>query len=152
MKTRREPVMYGNDVTITELTVGAIIVQRIGLPDVVIYPEVAAALREHFTAERMPEDVQALVKGARDAAAFWTEAPQRLLHQLADALEAAHSQKGAEPEWEYARKAPGDDEPWSDVSEDLDSLMESNGFIYGVLVRRRKAGPWEPVERGANRG
>lgn len=52
-----------------------------------------------FAAERvMPDDVQALVEKARDAAAFWTEAPQRLLHQLADALEAAYSQKGANHE------------------------------------------------------
>ena len=85
-----------DNVTITELTDGALIVQRLGLPDVVIYPEVAVALREHFAADRMPEDVQALVERARDAAAFWTEAPQRLLHQLADALEAAYSQKGAD--------------------------------------------------------
>jgi len=43
--------MMSDNVTITELADGALVVQRIGLPDGVIYPEVAAALRAHF-AER----------------------------------------------------------------------------------------------------
>ena len=85
--------MMSDNVTITELADGALVVQRIGLPDGVIYPEVAAAIREFFAAERMPEDVQALVDEAR----LWprdgiNEGP--LINELAAALEAAYS-KGA---------------------------------------------------------
>jgi len=40
------------DITITELADGALIVQRLGLPDAVIYPEVAVALREYFAAQK----------------------------------------------------------------------------------------------------
>ena len=59
-------MVSSNDVTITELADGALIVQRLGLPDAVIHPEVVIALREHFAGERMPEDVQAIVERARD--------------------------------------------------------------------------------------
>lgn len=51
----------------------------------------------------------------------------------------------AEAQWEYGIRASGDDEPYSDVSEDVDWLIDH--FTVGVpdeqIVRRRKAGPWE---------
>lgn len=36
-----------------------------------------------------------LIVEARNAAAFWTQAPQRLLHRLADALEAVTAERDA---------------------------------------------------------
>lgn len=131
------------DVTIAETGDGWLEVAEVGHEGAALRPAEVAALRAYFAAERMPEEVQ---RPTEEGGVWGSYVPY-----LA-ALEAAYSQRGAEPEWEYARKAPGDDEPWSDVSEDLDSLMDGNGFIGDVFVRRRKAGPWEPVERGADRG
>ena len=54
-----------------------------------------------------------------------------------------------EPEWEWAVRAPGDDEPFSDVYQTREHLAEQEtGIAWGEeqLIRRRKAGPWLPVE------
>jgi hypothetical protein len=57
-------------------------------------------------------------------------------------------------EWEYGIRAEGDDEPYSDHSDDLDWLTDEFSFELGDrIVKRRKAGPWVPVEseEGAER-
>lgn len=55
-----------------------------------------------------------------------------------------------EGEWEYALQADGDDEPWSDWYESRELLADNLDALAARdderLVRRRKAGPWEPVE------
>lgn len=65
---------------------------------------------------------------------------------LADALEGTLTEP--EPEWEWAVRAVGDGEPFSDVYESLENLADcENGIVWQPeeLVRRRKAGPWEEV-------
>lgn len=64
------------------------------------------------------------------------------------------ARKHPEPEWEYGIKAEGDDEPWSDLSDDLDHLVDgATSFLQpgDALVRRTKAGPWVPVGEGERR-
>src|SRR5690606_19258798 len=62
--SRREPVMSGNNVKITEHD-GFMRFEHKSGRYTTIDPEEVAALREHFAAERMPEDVQALVERVR---------------------------------------------------------------------------------------
>lgn len=54
-----------------------------------------------------------------------------------------------ETSWEYGVKADGDDEPWSDLSDDLDWLLSDGAgeFISASdhVVRRYKATAWEPM-------
>lgn len=68
---------------------------------------------------------------------------------VSDAILNEFPELGREPEWEYALRAPGDAEPFSDVYPDLGTLADcETGIIWQPekLVRRRKAGPWLPVE------
>lgn len=85
-------MVSSDDVTIVELADGAIVVQGVGLPDRLIFPEVATALRAHFVAERMPEDVQKLLDEAREEYERAGKSDGRvwygLVGRLADALEA----------------------------------------------------------------
>lgn len=72
------------------------------------------------------------------------EQAKALYQSLADFLDGA-----PEPEWEWAVSVPGDDEPFSDVYQTREHLAEQEtGIAWGEeqLVRRRKAGPWLPVE------
>ena len=72
-----------------------------------------------------------------------------LIARLADALEGTLT----EPEWEWALRAVGDGEPFSDVYESRENLADcENGIAWQPeeLVRRRKAGPWLLVEGGSN--
>lgn len=67
-----------------------------------------------------------------------------MIERLADALEAAT----VESEWEYALRDPGADEPFTDVYRDMETLSDcESSIVWGAeeLVRRRKAGEWEPV-------
>lgn len=52
-----------------------------------------------------------------------------------------------EPDWEYGLADEGAIEPYSDVSEDRDWILDGvHPLDEGtVLLRRRKAGPWLPV-------
>lgn len=53
-----------------------------------------------------------------------------------------------EPEWEYGIRADGDDEPYTDHSDDPDWLCDQITPEPGdAIVRRRKAGPWVPVKQ-----
>lgn len=53
-----------------------------------------------------------------------------------------------EPEWEYGIRAQGDDEPYTDHSDDPDWLCDQVTPEPGdAIVRRRKAGPWVPVKQ-----
>ena len=73
----------------------------------------------------------------------------RIIRGLADALEGTLT----EPEWEWALRAVGGDEPFSDVYESRENLADcENGIAWQPeeLVRRRKAGPWLLVEGGSN--
>jgi len=105
-------MVSSNGVTITERDDGALAIRSPGNGGSIIYPVEVAALRARFAAERMPEDVQALVEWARDAALALEAATEigkrscragdhlnysnhdRLLREFA-ALEAAYS-KGAD--------------------------------------------------------
>lgn len=54
--------------------------------------------------------------------------------------------------WEYGIRAGGDDEPYSDISEDLDYLLDGAlATSDEQAVRRIKAGPWEPLPIQQNR-
>jgi len=49
-------------------------------------------------------------------------------------------------EWEYGLRMAGDEEPYSDISEDLDWLLDGGlATVDEQVVRRRKAGPWEKL-------
>lgn len=74
------------------------------------------------------------------------------LVQAAREYIARHPQGPITEEWEYGIRADGDDEPYSDHSDDLDWLLDGVSDFDGHIVRRRKAGSWEPVEaaRGAS--
>ncbi|MCK8477214.1 hypothetical protein [Microbacterium aurugineum] len=53
-----------------------------------------------------------------------------------------------EPEWEYGIRAEGDDEPYTDHSDDPDWLCDQATPEPGdAIVRRRKSGSWLPVEQ-----
>ena len=92
-------------------------------------------------------DVQALIEEAREWEPKNGETPigeQRLILDLAAALSAL----SGETETEWAVRAKGDSEPWTDVSDDFDWLADNMpGFINedAEIVRRRKAGEWEVV-------
>ena len=83
--------------------------------------------------------------GQRDAAYIAAADPQTVL-ALLDEIERLRG----EGEWEYALQADGDDEPWSDWYESRELLADNLDALAARdderLVRRRKAGPWEPVE------
>lgn len=52
--------------------------------------------------------------------------------------------------WEYGLRMADDEEPYSDISEDLDWLLDGGlATVDEQIVRRRKAGPWEihPMNR-----
>lgn len=51
-----------------------------------------------------------------------------------------------EPEWEYGIRAEGDEEPYTDHSDDPDWLCDQITPEPGdAIVRRRKARPWEVI-------
>jgi len=55
---------------------------------------------------------------------------------------------GEEPEWEFGIRAEGDEEPYTDYSDDSDWLCDQVTPEPGdAIVRRRKAGPWVPVKQ-----
>src|SRR5690606_22301602 len=102
-------MVSSNNVTITEL--GHLVVGNVGSPAAVV-PAIEAYYRAKFVAERMPEDVQALVEKARGHitqlllgipeslhASVWrgeqSDPRVSLIARLTAALEAAYSQKGA---------------------------------------------------------
>jgi hypothetical protein len=75
--------------------------------------------------------------------------PQRILAaMIVEAIEADRAQRVG---WEYGIRAEGDAEPYSDVSEDFDWLLDDGGGGTMLtepgthVVRRRRAGDWERV-------
>lgn len=155
-------MVSSDDVTITETGDGWLEVAEVGHEGAALRPAEVAALRAHFVAERMPEDVQTLVDEAREnvesaargvpdsqaarlRAGIADDPRLALIVRLTRALEAAYSQK-AEPEWEYGvrdYRSPGDG-VWVVGPTWGASLREY--YWERPLVRRRKAGEWEPVE------
>jgi hypothetical protein len=174
--------MSGNNVKITESGPGLRVMCADGLRPHMLGRREVAALREYFAAERkgdyfegfeegvkvgraerMPEDVKALVDEARRIGSQFEGlighyAEYRpLIRALAAALEAAYSQKGAEPEWEYRTLINGGD-PFIHRPLTVGSISVAEWFSHDdprtasgelTLERRRVAGPWEPVEKGA---
>ena len=71
----------------------------------------------------------------------------RELHDLASTIP-----DDAAPEWEWALMNDDDDEPWSHYYESRELLLSNLEALAGrddeTLVRRRKAGPWEPLPVG----
>lgn len=64
--------------------------------------------------------------------------------------ERALSVVAEEPEWQYGVRATGDSEPFTDHYESLDAMSEEfdGRVVWNTdeeIVRRRKAGPWEPI-------
>lgn len=57
-----------------------------------------------------------------------------------------------EPEWEYGIRDEGANEPFTDHYDSIDAMSEEfDGFLAQKgeeVARRRKAGPWVPVEQG----
>lgn len=50
----------------------------------------------------------------------------------------------ADAVWEYGIRATGDDEPYTEITEDLDWLLDAGiAEEHQETVRRVKAGPWE---------
>ena len=87
--------MSGNNVTLTEQ--GHLVVGNVGIPAAVV-PAIEAHYRAKFAAERMPEDVRALVDELRSARGGYPldSGTVALLDRAITALEAGYSQKGAE--------------------------------------------------------
>ena len=176
--------MSSDDVTITDGDAGFLRGEGDGVYNIYSPAEVAA-LRAHFAAEiddpnhayvigyrkalddvaeRMPEDVQALVERvealarahrvqARDGFRPDHAEQADLFEQIHTALEAAYSQKvEPEPEWEYGVR---DYRSFGDgvrvVGPTWDASLRE---FYGErpLMRRRPAGEWEPVEEGTDDG
>ncbi len=72
------------------------------------------------------------------------------LDDVSDALRdliVEHERVTSETGWEYGLRADGDEDPYSDVADDLDYLLENwfAGLPDEHVARRRKAGPWEPI-------
>lgn len=99
-------------------------------------------LRNALEAER--HHIQSLAKwvGVPDSASSL-----EIACEVSTALEAVLP---GDDDWEYALQAEGDDEPWSDCYETRELLAENLDGLAARederLVRRRPAGPWEPVE------
>jgi hypothetical protein len=74
----------------------------------------------------------------------WDETVEDISDRLHDA--GFRRQGPITDEWEYGIRADGNDEPYSYHSDDLDWLLDGVSDFDGHIVRRRKAGPWEPVE------
>lgn len=102
------------------------------------------------------ETNQELIKEARSRAALCAQDSREAMRdtgdivtRLADALEAATA---VEPEWEYGtahREDPGAGAlEWSRAraEERAREWNEATRSVTGVVVRRRPAGPWLPVE------
>ena len=103
------------------------------------------------------DEIRELISQARKSSDSLRNAPWGIdresfadgVDRLADALEGTLT----EPEWEWALRAVGDGEPFSDVYESRENLADcENGIAWQPeeLVRRRKAGPWLLVEGGSN--
>ncbi|KKI18731.1 MULTISPECIES: hypothetical protein [unclassified Leucobacter] len=69
------------------------------------------------------------------------------LEAVLAALEAALP---GDDDWEYAMRESGEDEPWSYTHPTRELLLSAVGWMAKrqdmEIVRRRPAGPWEPVE------
>lgn len=95
------------------------------------------------------DDVKALIEDVEYHLGNWdgdyVERGCDLIKRLAAALSAL-SHAETEAEWEYGVRATGDEEPYTDVSDDLDWLLDHALAIEDdEIVRRRKAGEWEVV-------
>lgn len=90
---------------------------------------------------------------AEKRAEWEAEAERHNVQLLREAVKREALAEQGETEWEYGLMADGDDEPWSDYSADLDWLISEAGSSISSTdraVRRRKAGPWEPVPDTTN--
>ncbi len=82
--------MSSNDVTITENGRGGVFIRPVSGGGIELDSDEVAALRAYFAAERMPEDVQALVDEAREVIDRGVAPGDRApLRAVLDALEAA---------------------------------------------------------------
>lgn len=103
----------------------------------------AAAVRE---AKRYIERIYRRGLQSRDSVLMDLEA-------IAERMEQGMTARGStrvvaeEPEWEYGIRAEGDDDPYTDHSDDPDWLCDQTTPEPGdAIVRRRKASPWAPIE------
>lgn len=86
--------------------------------------------------DRLAEAVQAAYN------ALHMETRERAIAILHDALSGVVAE---EPEWEYARQAEANG--WTGPAVYRDEAHASDGLMPGWrVVRRRKAGPWVPLE------
>ncbi|OOB91208.1 hypothetical protein [Rathayibacter sp. VKM Ac-2630] len=108
------------------------------------------------------DTVRALVRETRSRSARLERNPRlgrSFLDQLADALEWAISSERGDAEWEYSLRVaergsglPGSGGPWKTHEEAVEEMERENAvekrktvpYRY-VIVRRRVAGPWEPI-------
>jgi len=109
-------------------------------------PDVQALIEE---AKRVRQELQ---QGASFHETLGQNAPtaerMRRAASFLNNVAAALSALSGETETEWAVRAKGDSEPWTDVSDDFDWLADNMpGFINedAEIVRRRKAGEWEVV-------
>lgn len=88
-----------------------------------------------------------LIERARNMQADGLDDPGVLSLELADALEAALP---GDEDWEYAMRESGEDVPWSYTHPTRELLLSAVGWLARrhdmEILRRRPAGPWEPVE------
>lgn len=128
--------------------------------------ESAAALSplpdEQLDEEGLAREMVSAINYERGTEPGWTLTPRgnermvRVCARVAMAeiarLRALSSHPDEETEWEYGIIGDGDSAPWSDLSVDLDYLLDEAGSSISStdrVVRRRKAGPWEPVPEGS---
>jgi hypothetical protein len=103
-------------------------------------------IAEHIRIEADRDRLAGAVQAAYNALHMETRA--RAFEILHDALSGVVAE---EPEWEYGVRETGDSEPFTDHYESLEAMSEEfdGRVVWNVdeeIVRRRKAGPWVPVE------
>lgn len=79
--------------------------------------------------------------------------PERHAEWVAKVTSGAPAEPAVQGEWEYGIRSEYDEIPLSELWPTFDLAQARVSNIRGgrwVIIRRRKAGPWEPVPRGAD--
>lgn len=79
--------------------------------------------------------------------------PERHAEWVAKVTSGAPAEPAGQGEWEYGIRSEYDEIPLTELWPTFDVAQARVSNIRGgrwVIIRRRKAGPWEPVPRGAD--
>ena len=108
------------------------------------YTPTTERIREFYVRQRFQSEIYA----GRPAPGIWERYAEFDRWLAAHDAEVRAGVVAEEPEWEYGIRADGDDEPYTDYSDDPDWLCDQITPEPGdAIIRRRKAGPWVPVKQ-----